>query len=73
MPMRGKLLAWIERRSDNAFLVSLVGGAAPQREPAKRLCNSPDQARQWVEEQAAALDLPIEWLPGDRRRSPRSP
>ena len=72
MSLSGKLLAWVEPRASDRYLVSLVGGAAPGREPATRLCGSLNEARQWVETEAAALGVPIEWLPGDRRRTPRA-
>jgi hypothetical protein len=70
MPLTGKLLAWIEPQDDE-YLGAIVGGGAPRRAPATRVCRSAEEARQWVEAQAAALGVPVEWLPGDRRRAPR--
>nr|WP_294556072.1 hypothetical protein [uncultured Rhodopila sp.] len=32
------------------------------REPAVQVCGSPDEARRWIEDQAAAFALPIEWV-----------
>jgi hypothetical protein len=66
----GKLLAWIRPRSGDQFVAAFVGeGAAPGtrtgfagREPAVQLCRSPDEARRWIEDQAAAFALPIEWV-----------
>jgi hypothetical protein len=67
---RGKLLAWIEPLSDDEFVAAFVGeGAAPTqgqdvsgRAPATQLCSSIDDARRWVHDQAAAFDLPVQWL-----------
>jgi hypothetical protein len=66
----GNLLAWIEPCGINKFVGAFVGeGAAPDaqrhspgRPPATQLCSSPDEARQWIKDQAAALDLPIKWV-----------
>ncbi|HWA80072.1 MAG TPA: hypothetical protein VG848_07145 [Acetobacteraceae bacterium] len=64
----GTLLAWIERRDDE-FLAALVGApVADIRAPATRLCPSPAKARQWIEDEAAALGLPIQWLAGRPRK-----
>jgi hypothetical protein len=70
MTPTGKLLAWIRARSADQFVAAFVGdGAAPSartgfagRQPAVQLCRSADEARLWIEDQAAAFALPIEWL-----------
>ena len=62
MPQRGKLLAWIEPQNDDEFQAAFVGGAATQRAPAMQLCASPEEARQWVEREAAEFGLPVQWL-----------
>ena len=70
MPNDGKLLAWIEMRSDEDFVAAFVGeGVAhdlseddPGRAPAMQLCSSSEEARQWVHDQADAIGLPIRWL-----------
>jgi hypothetical protein len=70
MKPSGNLLAWIRPRSDDEFIAAYVGEyAAPGvrkdfagRAPATQICSSPDQAQRWIEEQAAALDLPLKWL-----------
>jgi hypothetical protein len=70
MKPSGKLLAWIKPRSADEFIAAFVGeDAAPGarkdfvgREPAVQLCGSPDEARRWIEDQAAAFALPIEWV-----------
>lgn len=70
MKPRGSLLAWIKPNSPDEFVAAFVGeGALPGayqdfvgREPATQLCSSPDEARQWVHEQAEALDLPVKWV-----------
>jgi hypothetical protein len=66
MPPDGKLRAWIEVH-DDAVLAAFVGvPGAPDyrvnRPPATQLCSSAEDARQWVEEEARAFDLPVEWV-----------
>jgi hypothetical protein len=66
MPPDGKLRAWIEVQ-DDAVLAAFVGvpGAATSRvsrQPATQLCSSAKDARQWVEEEARAFGLPVEWV-----------
>jgi hypothetical protein len=58
-----KLLAWIEPRSgDQEFTAAFVSvPTASRRAPATYSCASPDEARQWVEVEAAALGIPVEW------------
>jgi hypothetical protein len=70
MKPSGNLLAWIEPRGTDRFMGAFVGefaapGASrhfPGRAPATQLCSSPDEARQWVEEQALAFGVPIKWV-----------
>jgi hypothetical protein len=62
MPRSDKLLAWVNPHVDGEFLASFVGGGATKRPPATQLCNSPDAARQWIEQQAATFRVSIEWL-----------
>jgi hypothetical protein len=70
MRLCGNLLAWIEPCDAGEFIGAFVGEGAlpdahrdfPGRAPATRICSSPDEARQWVENQAAALDLPVKWV-----------
>jgi len=57
-----KLLAWIEPSEDGGFLAAFVAANARRREPAMQLCSSRDEARDWIETQAAALDAPVEWV-----------
>jgi hypothetical protein len=61
MTHAGKLCAWIEKRC-NGFLAAFVGEDACARLPATRLFASPDEARQWVEVEAAAFGLPVKWV-----------
>ena len=58
-----KLLAWIEpRNGDQEFTAAFVSvPTASRRAPATYSCASPDEAREWVEVQAAALGVPVEW------------
>ena len=62
MPQSGKLLAWVEPQSEEEFLGAYVGGAATKRWPATQLCASLDEARRWVERDAAELGVPVEWV-----------
>jgi hypothetical protein len=76
MILDGNLLAWVEPRGAGEFVGAFIGeGAAadahsrfPGRAPATQACSSLEEARQWVEDQAAALDLPVKWV----RAAPRS-
>jgi hypothetical protein len=57
------LLAWIEPRSgDPAYTAAFVSiPTASRRAPATGSCAWREEAREWVEVQAAALSVPIEW------------
>jgi hypothetical protein len=63
----GHHLAWIRPRGVDEFVGVFVGEGAthdahrhsPGLAPATQFCSSFDEARQWVENQAAALDLQI--------------
>jgi hypothetical protein len=76
MKPNGKLLAWIKPRNADEYVAAFVGdGAAPGarkdfagRAPAVQLCGSPAEARRWIEDQAAAFALPVEWV----NEAPRS-
>jgi hypothetical protein len=64
MPLRGKLLAWIEPGDTEGELVAaFVGGGTPDRPPVTRLCATPDEAREWVETEADAIGVPVHWVP----------
>ena len=57
-----KLLAWIEPRGPHEFAAVFVSSAmASRRAPATHRFGSPDAAREWVEREAAALNVPVEW------------
>jgi hypothetical protein len=70
MTLGGNLLAWIEPSGAGEYIGAFVGEGPvsdsrfPGRAPAMHHCSSRDEARQWVEAEAAALDLPIRWLSG---------
>ncbi len=55
------LLAWIEE-SDAVVIGCFVGEDAASRAPARRACESAEEARRWVEEQAADFGLTVKWL-----------
>jgi hypothetical protein len=62
LPTDSKLLAWIAPRRDE-FVAAIVGAAAASvRAPATQLCASHDEAKQWIENEAAAIGAPIEWV-----------
>jgi hypothetical protein len=71
----GALLAWIEPHGAEEFVAAFVGeGAIPGahrdfagRAPATQFCSTGDDARQWIEEQAAAFGLPVKWVSGAPR------
>jgi hypothetical protein len=57
------LLAWITQSAQERFVAAFVGaGAVHQRAPATELCSTRAEAEQWVKNEAAALDVPIEWV-----------
>ncbi|MBS0560388.1 MAG: hypothetical protein JSR21_10070 [Proteobacteria bacterium] len=69
MPSTAKLLAWIETTGGNEVMAAYVGGASlspppsmKPRPPARALHSSVACAQRWVEREASALGLPVEWL-----------
>jgi hypothetical protein len=63
MPLSSKLLAWVEPKDRDGFLAAFVSvPTATKRRPATQRCASPEEARQWVEREAAALGLPVSWM-----------
>ena len=61
MPRVGNLIAWIERRDEDLFLAAFVGSGAQMRAPATQICASEHEARRWIEKEAVAVGLPVEW------------
>ena len=62
MPASNKFLAWIEPSDGREFLAAFVAaGTASRLKPATHRCASPDEARKWVEVQAAEFGVPVEW------------
>ena len=70
MAPNGKIRAWIEQYPENKYLAAFIGVAVTaggqmvpaRRPPATNICSSPHSARQWVEKEAAAFGLPVEWV-----------
>jgi hypothetical protein len=59
----GGLLAWITQSAQERFVAAFVGAEAlHERAPATQLCSTRDEAEQWVKDEAAALDVSIEWV-----------
>jgi hypothetical protein len=77
MDLDGNLRAWIEP-CDDGFIGAFVGEGAvpdpdakiPGRAPATQVCATSNEARQWVETEAAALDLSVRWV-GESERAGR--
>ena len=64
MPSDERLLGWIEP-GDEGYLGAFVAKPeATRRAPATRQFPSPDEARQWVMNEAHAVGAPVEWLAG---------
>lgn len=59
---RLQLLAWIEPQGQNCLASFVAEAAARQRPPAVRRFASPDEARQWVMNEADAVRAPVKWL-----------
>lgn len=64
MPCAGKVVAWIVQH-DREFLAAFRSVAVLDRPPATRLCPSSHQAKAWVEKEAAALGVCVEWVAGE--------
>jgi hypothetical protein len=70
MEPNGKLRAWIERQPGGKCVAGFIGvavtpdgkAAIARREPATHVCSSPDMARRWVDDEASAFGLPVEWV-----------
>jgi hypothetical protein len=69
MPYAGKVLAWIEQRGRGEAVAAFRSAAVPDRPPATRVCPSPHQAKAWVEKEAAALGVSVEWVAAKPRGS----
>jgi hypothetical protein len=44
------------------YVAAFVGEGAQTRLPARQACSSPAEAREWIAQEAAELDLPVSWL-----------
>lgn len=70
MAPSGMLRAWIEQYQENKVIAAFIGVAVlpggrkviASRQPATHVCSSPDKARQWIENEASAVGLPVEWV-----------
>ena len=59
--MDRKLMAWIDQPGEQV-MAAFVASAAPQRAPATRHFASLEEARGWVEAEARAFGVPVEWV-----------
>jgi hypothetical protein len=65
-----RLRAWIERKPGGKVVAGFIGVTATAdghvavgtRAPATQVCRSPEEARKWVEQEASAFGLPVEWM-----------
>jgi hypothetical protein len=62
MSNAGGLLAWVIAHADHTFTAAFVGADARSRNPASQVHASHDDAARWVEAEAAAIGLSIEWI-----------
>lgn len=63
MALDGRLLAWIEDKGDLTFTANFISSALKgQRPPATLGCGSRLDAQLWIEKEAAALRLPVDWV-----------
>jgi hypothetical protein len=63
MTYRATPSAWIQPLDCGGFLAAFVDANAPTQDaPTTKWCPSSDNAKRWIEAQAAAFGLPIEWV-----------
>jgi hypothetical protein len=63
MTYRATPSAWIQPLDHGGFLAAFIDVNAPTQDaPATKRCPSSDNAKRWIEAQAAAFGLPIEWV-----------
>ena len=70
MKPNGKLQAWTERDASDRVIAAFIGATdlpsgrsvVADRAPAMQIFSSTETARQWVEREASALGLPVEWI-----------
>jgi hypothetical protein len=62
MSASSKFLAWIEPSDGREFQAAFVAAMASRRTPATNRCASLDEARRWVEVQAAEFGVLVEWV-----------
>ena len=61
MTSDGALRAWVEPQGDQT-LAAFIGLHETRRAPATRLFPSANEARKWIETEAAAIGLPVRWV-----------
>jgi hypothetical protein len=63
MPTGEKFLAWLTPCKGEGVEASFVAAnTAPRRAPATHGFTSPVEAKEWVEQQASELGVPVEWV-----------
>jgi hypothetical protein len=63
------LVANISAMRDDRFLASFIGAEAPTRMPAARVFDTLEAARDWITEEASAVQLQIRWQSAGRSKS----
>ena len=69
----GKLRAWVEQRREDELVAAYIGVPSSSeadpltRPPATQVFTSLSEAKYWIESEAKALGLPVEWA-GERNR-----
>ena len=64
MVVEGMLVAWIESGEDGRAVAAFVGETRDNpRAPARRVFDTPAEARGWVEQEAGELRVGVKWLP----------
>jgi hypothetical protein len=65
MPSDERLLAWLTPSGSDFLAFFVAESAAQRRAPATRQFASPDEARQWVMNEAHAIGAPVAWISQD--------
>jgi hypothetical protein len=69
VPNSDRLLAWIEKRDGDEFEAAFVAAATrSRRAPATQCCPSLGDAKRWVEDQADALGVSVDWVDRPTKR-----
>jgi len=63
VPIPSKLIAWIEKKADGEVVGAFLGETMDNhRLPARKTCNSQQEAHAWIEHEASKLGLSVDWV-----------